>query len=353
MKASLLGADSERWLLFLDGARHDFYQLPAYVTVSARQDAGEAAALYVEDGRRELLMPLVIRPIEGDAGVDATSPYGYPGVLTKNAADGDFEREALDAGIEMLRERGVVSLFVRLHPLLNPEPAEGVGTLVCHGKTVTIDLSLPDEILWSQTRRNHRQQIRQAREAGYVAHIDHDWTRFEDFKRLYRATMEQRSASSYYFFDDGYFELLRTSLRGSIHLAFVEVDDTVVAAALFVATAGIVQMHLTGHDVGFASYQPMKLLFDYIRTWSREQGQRWLHLGGGRGGADDSLYHFKAGFSPIHQPFFTRRVIVRPADYARLVIARGENPAVADPDCHFPLYRRDVDKGGPLLPARW
>ena len=163
--------------------------------------------------------------------------------------------------------------------------------------------------------------------------------------------MEQRSASSYYFFDDDYFESLRAALVGSIHLGLVKVADTVVAAALFVETAGIVQMHLTGHDVEFAQHQPMKLLFDDIRTWSRDQGHRWLHLGGGRGGADDLLYHFKAGFSPIHHPFYTRRVIVRPADYKRLVGARGEDPGADGGSGHFPLYRDNADTGWATMAA--
>jgi hypothetical protein len=339
MKSRLISPSDPAWVALVATVEHDFYHLPAYVEVSARQDGGTPAALHVEDAGRELLVPIVIRPIEGSGDVDATSPYGYPGSLSSASPDGGFETEALMAGIDELRAQGLVSLFIRLHPLLNPSPPEGAGSLVQHGNTVTVDLSLTPEELWSQTRRNHRQQIRQARSAGYVPTVDAGLARIEDFKRLYRTTMEQRAASDYYFFDDDYFDDLQRALGASLGLAYVELDDAIVAAALFVRTGGIVQMHLTGHDPEHSRSQPMKLLFDHVRTWAREQGERWLHLGGGRGGNDDSLFHFKAGFSPLQQPFFTRRIVIQPERYDVLVSKRSTDLDPDDPSAHFPLYR--------------
>lgn len=339
MRCSILSPGDGEWARELKGMRHDFYQLPGYAEVCARHEGGEPVALRVEGRGRVLLLPLLLRPIEDIGEVDAASPYGYPGFLTNRPDDEGFEREALLAGIESLRELGAVSLFIRLHPLLNPSPSDSVGTLVRHGHTVAVDLSLPDEVLWNQIRRNHRQQIRQAREAGYVAGVDPGWARLCDFKRLYRATMEMRSASAFYHFTDDYFEGLRLALGPSLHLGYVELDRTVAAAALFVETDGIVQMHLTGHDVAHSKAQPMKLLFDHIRTWSRARGNRWLHLGGGRGSKDDSLFHFKAGFSPLHQPYFTRRVVIDEDRYRALVAAHNGDPDHEDRTSRFPLYR--------------
>jgi lipid II:glycine glycyltransferase (peptidoglycan interpeptide bridge formation enzyme) len=233
-----------------------------------------------------------------------------------------------------------VSLFVRLHPLLNVNPPQGVGTLVQHGNTVVVDLSLPVETLWSQTRRNHRQQIKQSIKAGYSASVDESWVHFEAFKAQYRSTMKHRSAAAYYFFEDGYFDRLRTALGDSIHLGVATVDDVVAASGLFVETNGIVQMHLTGHDDRFSAYQPMKLLFHHVGEWAKEHGHRLLHLGGGRGGCDDSLYHFKAGFSPLRRPFFSLRMVVREAEYRRLTSTTHPDLDPGDMTGSFPVYRR-------------
>ena len=242
-------------------------------------------ALLVEDGPRSLLLPLVMRTIDG-GGRDACSPYGYPGPIVTGGADRQFEREALLAGVRLLHDEGVVSLFIRTHPLLNPEPPDGVGVVVRHGDTVSVDLTLPADVQWSQTRRNHRQQIRRALDAGYVVSVDEDWQHFDAFKSLYRLTMEQRSADAYYFFDDTYFEALRQALGDRVHVATATKGGIVAAAGMFVETGGLVQMHLTGHDERLAADQPMKLVFHHVRTWCTERGDRVLHLGGGRGGAE-------------------------------------------------------------------
>ena len=179
----------------LRAARHDFYHLPAYVALCAAQEGGQPRALHVTDDERTMLLPLVIRRIPG-GGFDATSPYGYPGPIGSGTDDPAFLRVALVAGLQVLREAGLVSAFVRLHPLLNPLPPEGVGTLVRHGETVSIDLTLPTDELWAQTRLNHRRDITRAVRLGYVARMDEEWRHLESFKRLYRATMARRSAAA-------------------------------------------------------------------------------------------------------------------------------------------------------------
>jgi hypothetical protein len=82
-----------------------------------------------------------------------------------------------------------------------------------------------------------------------------------------------------------------------------------------------------------------KLLYDTVRRWAKERGNRIFHFGGGVGGANDSLFSYKAGFSPRRHPFHTWRVVTDPDAYRRLVAER--NPT-ADPDDRtgtFPPYR--------------
>ena len=61
----------------------------------------------------------------------------------------------------------------------------------------------------------------------------------------------------------------------------------------------------------------------------KARGNRVMHLGGGLGGAHDSLFDFKAGFSKDRQPFRTWRVVVDPVRYAELSQARhpADDPA--------------------------
>jgi hypothetical protein len=340
MRASILRGGAAQWSSFLDDVPHDFYHLPAYTSLAAAQEGGDPAALLVEDEPRRMLLPLVIRPIH-DVGNDATSPYGYPGPLVAGSDEPTFLRDALIEGTSLLGSEGIVSLFVRFHPLLNRSMPDDVGVIVNHGDTVSIDLTQPSEVLWSQTRANHRTQINRSIRAGHRVIFDTDWERFDAFKSLYRGTMRRISADAWYLFDDGYFDGLREALGERLKLVTVEIGGTIAAAALFVETCGIVEYHLSGTDERFARQQPTKLMFHVVRAWAKERGNRWFHLGGGVGAADDSLLHFKAGFSSLRFPFHTLRVVIMEDEYARLVAARDPS---GDPQFFsgfFPAYRVD------------
>jgi hypothetical protein len=341
MRCDLVPADSPRWVAFLERAEHDFYHLPGYARLSARLDGGEARALVVSDGSRELLLPLIIRPLPGDQR-DATSPYGYPGPIVAGDADPGFQAEALQAGAHALAAEGLVSVFIRLHPLLNREVG-GLEVIVTHADGVTIDLSLSEEDARRQMRSNHRLQIDRARRAGARVVIDTDSEHDAIFRRLYRRSMSRLDADSFYRFDDRYFDELRQVLGDRLQVAVVEIEGDPAAAGLFVEMPGITEYHLSGSDERFVHMAPTKLMIDEIRRWARARGGRWFFLGGGLGFSDDSLFRFKAGFSTLRSPLRTLRMILLPDAYERLVRARSGEPGTADATGFFPAYRRPAE----------
>lgn len=339
MQVTLLTVDDTRWVSVLSESTYDFYDLPGYVDLCAKEDGGEARALLVEDGRDRLLLPLIFRDICEGRGMDATSPYGYPGLIWVGHGDPAFLRSSLIAGVEALRAAGIVSVFVRLHPLLNPRPPETSGMIIVHGETVSIDLTLSPERLWADTRGSHRREIERAVRLGYVARIDGTWEHLKDFKRLYRQTMTRRHAAPGFFFGNHYFERLRAALGDRLHLAVVEKDGAIAAAGLFVESGGIVQYHLSGTDESFAKVQPTKLMIHFVRGWARERGDLTMHLGGGVGGLNNSLLQFKAGFAPRRHPYRTIRIVVDEARYRQLVQDHDPSLDPADLAGFFPLYR--------------
>ena len=335
----LLDASAPAWSAFLETAPHDFYHLPAYAALCAVQERGVPRALHVAGDGHEMLLPLIVREIPG-GGIDAASPYGYPGPLVQGTDEPGFLRAALAFGTEVLRQAGIVSAFVRLHPLLNPVPPMGIGTVVEHGDTICIDLALSPGELWAQTRLNHRRDITRAVRLGYVARMDEEWLHLDAFKRLYRETMGRRSAASFYFFDDTYFDGLREALGDRMHLCVVEKDGIVAAAGLYAETCGIVQYHLSGTSDEALSVQPTKLMMHFVRGWAKERGNHVMNLGGGVGGGNDSLLQFKLGFSPLRRTFSTLRMVIDEPAYKRLVATRDP---LLDPGAHggfFPQYRQ-------------
>lgn len=336
MRAQLIGTDDARWAA-LGGVDADFYHRPDYAALCAAHERHEAVALLVEEGDRLLLLPL-LRRTSPEGWSDVTSAHGYPGALLRGDDDGFFGR-ALEAGLVPLRGLGVVSLYVRLHPLLNPRPPSGVGEVVRHPDTVAVDLTLSDEELWSQTRPRVRSQVNRAVRAGHRMRVDRSAAALATFRRLYDATMERLGAGAAYRFDERYFVGLAEALGEALHVVTVDVGGEVAAGGVWIESAGIVHLHLAASDPRFDREHPTKLMYHLMRAWSRDRGARWMHLGGGRGTAEDTLLRFKAGFSSLRAPYRTVRVIVDHERYAALVVERFPAGSAGPRPDWFPAYR--------------
>jgi lipid II:glycine glycyltransferase (peptidoglycan interpeptide bridge formation enzyme) len=116
--------------------------------------------------------------------------------------------------------------------------------------------------------------------------------------------------------------------------------DRTAAAAIITEACGIVQYHLAATFSDFVKQHPQKLMFHQVGLWAKDRGNRVLHLGGGLGGQEDDLFHFKAGFSPLRHPFHTWRARSDATLYKRVVsLWEKMRPDSVDP-VFFPPYRQ-------------
>jgi hypothetical protein len=350
MRVDFIEADSELWRSVLADIDHDFYHFPEYVRLAARQEHGTAMAFVAQEGGNKLLLPFVLRPVDRlhGAAADVISPYGYPGPVARMSGGNDgaepFVRAAITAFVVGLRERGAVSAFVRLHPILgvSVKTLSGIGCTIQHGETIFIDLSLSTEELWRQTRSGHRYEISRARKDGQSAEIDSEWLEFDSFCEIYLETMGRVGADPMYFFSREYFLGLRRALGNRLHLCVVRIQGEVACAGLFTEVCGVVQYHLSGTRERFVSSFPTKIMLDFVRSWAKERGNRIFHLGGGVGGHQDSLFNFKSGFSKLRSPFYTWRIIIDETNYGRLKESwASRSGRLPDgPEGFFPAYRK-------------
>jgi hypothetical protein len=318
---ALIPASDARWNGMLGAVDHDFYALPSYAEFCAARSGARAVAFVYQDAELRLLMPLLSLPLGMGVGAagHASCPYGYPGIaIDRGPSRPAALARALQALLACLRLQGIVSAFVRLHPLFElPQRAlEQAGTLVAHGQTVSVDLAADLEQSWAALRPSHRRHIQAARRAGFTAQFG--WERVDEYQECYRQTMQRVGAAEQYFLDRDYLDGLRAALGSRLQLWSVLQGGRVACAGLFSELNGIVQYHLGGTRDEFLAASPMKLLFDAVRRWGHERGDRVLHLGGGLGGQADALFHFKAGFSDRRHTFHTLRLIADPALFAEL-----------------------------------
>jgi len=187
----------------------------------------------------------------------------------------------------------------------------------------------------------HRNEINRSTRAGHRAFFDETFEHADRFVDIYQATMRRVGAGASYFFDRTYLDGLHSALGDRLKLGVVAIDGEVAAGALFVKTGEIVQYHLSGTDDRFLRERPTKLLLHFVRGWAKEAGAHWLHLGGGVGGLEDSLFKFKAGFSKTFFPFYTLRMIVNSdvyRAYANVKYPDADGDALLNG--FFPLYRK-------------
>lgn len=341
------------WREMLDLMRHDFYHLPQYFALEAQRIGAAAEAVLIRESDRVFFLPYLLRSCRSLFGenaavpetFDAVSPNGYAGILLSSAADTDFLHRAMHQLMQAFHDRNICSVFVRLHPVLNDRFAELYPSEACqvHSETIAIDLTLEPAELWSQTRPEHRTKINRCKRSGFVAKQVSFHDRGGDFIEIYTQTMDRVEAKQFFYFSPDYFQQLAQALGEQLSLCIVELNGEAVSAGLFTECDGIVQYHLGGTKTAFLKQSPSVLMFDGMRDWAKARGNQVLHLGGGVGGAKDSLHHFKAGFSKRRHSLTLLRLIPRPALYDNLVELKAKSLNCPSAQLHqssfFPAYR--------------
>jgi hypothetical protein len=256
-----------------DGLELDAYYRRPYVESAAVLDGGRPFLLE-HDGA-------FFAGIERQGPRDVISPYGYGGPTGPGF---------WDAYEDWARERGVVSTFVRFHPLLANQQGAPIHVEQL-APTVAWRLG-DDRDLLAGLHFKHRNKVRKAENAGAtVTQADG----LGGFVELYEDTMRRIDADDFYLFEPAYWERL-----GELPLVRFDaaIDGEVVASALCLPSLPWLHYHLSGTtDTGRSTGSSTLVLLEAAR-WAQEQGYERFHLGGGLGGKADSLHHFKARFDP-------------------------------------------------------
>lgn len=335
------------WCAALAGGKHDLYHLPAYAELEANWIGAQAIAFTYQSDGYSMLLPLLERTTPAGLGTDSVTPYGYSPPVFSHGVSQSFIVDAFQAFQDASKARGLISTFIRLHPLICPElPAlEHCGDMQCcqitRGSTVTMPMADEAEVWLRRIAKGHRLDLRKLNRdrCRFVLDTDSAW---EAFPSIYRATMESIGAQSAYFYSDEYLATFRERLVGHVHCAAVEdADGTILCASLFSLVDGLLQYHLSGTRPEHSRRAPSKLLLAEMREWARAHGVSHFHLGGGFGSGQDSLFTFKARFGGEQLPFRTVSVIHDVERYdaeCRAWIQRTSQPLAAAGG-FFPSYR--------------
>ena len=334
------GAEWDAWV---QRSAHDFYHRSGYHAFAESMGEGKAQLLIHGTPECFVAWPQLLRTIENGM-TDAGSVYGYTGPIGPGLLNPDFLQVAWSAFQKVWAKQKQVTLFTRMHPLLdNASPCAGLtteispsgGSLLTTGRSVSIDATLDTDTRRALYPQPLRQDVKRAEREGVKVILDRNWDYFDDFVRLYIETMQRSGASQAYHFSRDYFDRLRFALADVGHLAVAVKDSHAIGALLFTVCGEHAAAHLTGTDAAFNRYSPLKLLLDRGTELVASLGGTRLHLGAGRGGFEDSLFDFKSRFSKTRHDFTLGRWILDRNAYEVLVRKNGAEPD----EFFFPAYR--------------
>ena len=346
--------DDARWRSAVESiADADIYFSPEYHRANLAEGE-DAFLIYYSDSSGAAAMPLISRPVDrvdglsGEPHFDATSVYGYSGVLARlDACQGSQSlRDGFQTALyRVLSTLGVVSVFVRQHPIDRCEwLLHGLGNVRRAGTTVAIDLAEDEAKQLAGMTKGHRYDIRKAERTGVTVREGQGVDALRAFKALYEETMDSHNASQFYRFPQEYFDGLATLRDGCARVFFALQGESVVSAALFLFRRPFIQYHLAGTPRSMLKLNGAKAIIDTVRRLGATHGYRFLHLGGGLGGAEDSLFRFKAGFSRHRLPFLVAEHVINVEAYQHLEARRrawlhAQGRELRQDVTFFPSYR--------------
>jgi sugar O-acyltransferase (sialic acid O-acetyltransferase NeuD family) len=331
----------------------DFYHTLEYHLICEENGQGKPILFVYQDSNCKIGLPLLIRPIHNEAwfpkghkeAFDVTSVYGYTGpLLSEKDVPQESVKQFSISLITALRELHVISLFSRLHPLIDIGSSfdKDFNRRVI-GETVSIDLSIPSESQVAQFCDNHKRGIKKLTKEGFQCFEDVSQYHLDDFIHIYNETMDRVSAEALYYFPREYFLMLFEKLNDKMHLFVCKKDNEIACAGIFSLCSNIIQYHLGGTRNNYLKYSPMKLLFNNVREWGIKNHAASFHLGGGLGSIRDSLLQFKAGFSNRRHEFAVWGKIISTEEYKILCDAKADynkrNNLQNINESFFPQYR--------------
>jgi serine/alanine adding enzyme len=313
----------------------DVYLRRAYVEASCLLDGGRPAFLHLPGPEGDVVFACSVRAVPGsDDRRDVTTPYGYGGPVGLGSAP---PREAFwEVYEDWCSENVILSTFLRFHPLFANHRWAGPSVHL-EPLAGTFSWRLDQGDLARSMHRHHRRAVRKA-EAAVEVEVHERPASLDDFAALYETTMQRQKANDFYFFPPAYWEALAGGLNEHLVRFDAVLDGELVAAVLCLAGRPWLHYHLGATLEPARSVGASNLLMLAAARWGREAGYEQLHLGGGVGGREDSLWEYKRRFAPdgLVEAWLGKLVHDEPA---YLALAGAETLDLAG---FFPAYRAGV-----------
>ena len=199
-------------------AEYDVYYLSGYVRAFEIHGDGEPQMFYYEDNGLRGIYVYMKRKTAIDGVYDSITPYGYGGFLLEGNQSEENLKELWAAYVQKMKELNIVDNFVRYHPVLaNAVPMKVCSDVIDLGKTVAMDLT-SEEVIWTNIHSKNRNMIRKAEKNGIEIKHGQGLELFDEFIKIYNATMDKDNAEEYYYFKPEFYRSIHEDLKDNYEM---------------------------------------------------------------------------------------------------------------------------------------
>lgn len=321
------------------------YHLVEYLMAEEKAEAGQIKIFLYIENENFALFPIVIRRIRllsymadlEDELYDMITPHEYSGIISNNK-NNLLKQKLLENIVSYCENHKIIYQFHRINPFFVglPEIYAKVGFNVIYSNSqVYVDLEQSDEQIKSGYKSNVRRNIRRALQEELQFEIaEKSKDNIVLFQSMYQKAMEILEAKNFLFFNDEYFEAIIKCPCS--RLAFVRSKEhKVIAASIMLEYGNFVYYHLGCFDRNYSLQRPMNYLMHSMIMWSKREGYKIFHLGGG----GKSLMQFKEGYSNARIDYYIANIVCNESDYKKISEKWKEKFPQYINAVYYPQYR--------------
>lgn len=343
--------ENEKWDSIVKSfEKHDVYYLSGYLKAFQIHGDGEPILFYYEDENMRAINAVMKRDvanieyfkgkIKDNVIFDISTPYGYGGFLIEGTLVDDSIISLDEEYSKYCKENGIVSEFVRFHPVLNNSTRSSqLYDITDLGRTVTINLESKEEI-WKNFSSQNRNKIRKAIKSGVEIFWGRNQELIDSFIPIYNGTMDKDDATDYYYFKNDFYESVLNDIKYNSLIFYAVYDKKIISMSMIIFINNQMHYHLSAMDKEYQKLASMNLLLYEAACWGSENGIRTFHLGGGLGSKEDSLFKFKKSFNRNPDTLFSiGKKVFDKEMYDELVALREGEIEFRNDSSFFPAYR--------------
>ena len=325
------------------------YNSPEYLQVLENHYQNKASLFIFEDGNNFVYYPYFKRNLQGlpysdQCSLDLTQYfditsswyYGGPIVFTDDPkAVDNLAKEFRKHFNAYCKDSNIVSEFIRFDPNAdNHLILTGILEVIPNRKSVFVDLTQSEDIIWNQYQGRCRTSIRKALKGKLTTKPTTAVKDVIRFAEIYSTEMERKKALLHYRFDTHFFLDLFKKMKNKAILIAAYHEDEFVGASICLYNQEFAHNYLMASSYDHWKLQPNNLILHEAIKWSKAKDIKIYDLQGGR----EQVYKFKKSFSPLRKTFYTAGIILNNTVYKRLCTHKTES-AYSNIKGYFPKYR--------------